>query len=150
MRPIRFVILATLLDAMLLAACGEADSVALAPDGTVFTVVQTGGLCPYGGCRTETVVFGDGTVRITESDGTSREHEVDIAAIATLVEQVAETDFDAARTVPFEDECPTAYDDSQFLYAFTTETGTEEIDSCVTAIGIGSKLFQAVDRILQP
>jgi hypothetical protein len=143
--------LPTLVVATLFAGCGETDSMVVVPDSsTVLTVVQTGGLCPYGGCHSEMVVFGDGTVRISEGDGTSREWDVGIAAVAALVAIVAETDFDTVRSVPFEEVCPTAYDGSQFLYTFTTETGTEEIDSCLTAVDSGSKLFQEVGRLIQP
>lgn len=99
-----------------------------------------------------------GTTLIVEHDG--RVHEaakadndlgfVEPDLLAELQQAIAAADFDAIRSRPFADTCPTAYDGMEIVVDFTTANGTEHIEGCQVAIDWASPPFVTIKAALAP
>ena len=113
--------------------------------GLLLTIVNSGGLCQYGLCRSERNITMEGSFTVQgELTGSLTSEE-----LSSLKQLISQTDFDKVRSVPFTDICPAAYDGLQAKYTFYTSRGTEMVDSCETNIDESSDLFEMIDQIIQ-
>jgi hypothetical protein len=112
----------------------------------VLRVAATGGLCPYGACRNEIMLYEDGSGFFTEGPK-KKTFTVGSEEVSALVALIGDTDFEAMRKKKFTGLCPTAYDGQEFIYSFPTARGEEILDSCKTAIDEQSPLFKAIQKI---
>jgi hypothetical protein len=112
----------------------------------VMRVIATGGLCPYGACRSEIMLFEDGAGTFSEGSK-KRSFAIGSEEVSALVALIGNTDFEALRKNKFTGMCPTAYDGQEFIYSFPTARGEEILDSCKTAIDEQSPLFKAIQKL---
>lgn len=98
--------------------------------GILFVIRNEGGLCVYGGCWNELIMFTDSSYQYHDGQGTIDEGEVSPQRITELIQGVANINFDVLTATPFTDTCPIAYDGQKQIYTFYTELGKEIIDSC--------------------
>lgn len=114
-------------------------------DGDIlFSIYQQGGLCQYGLCNREIIIFVDATFLINDGNGEKREGIVGAKKVEEIWLAMVEADFDLIRAIPFTDECPTAYDGTESIYTFYINGGVEIISSCEYVIDENSSLFAAI------
>jgi len=115
------------------------------PAGSAFLmqIDATGGLCAYGPCNRSTVIYQDGFARIIDGGGTVIEGLFDTATLEILVQSIYAADFDAIRSQPFTEECPTAYDGQEYIFTFYNIDGAQEtVSSCEYALNLNASLFR--------
>jgi hypothetical protein len=101
-----------------------------------------------GTCGSIVVLDTDGRVR-TAAKPPNDLGAVPAADVAGLTELIATTDFAAIRAHPFTGTCPVAFDGQEVVYEFTTTSGIERIESCVTEVDPDHPLFEAVAGVLE-
>jgi hypothetical protein len=119
------------------------------PPSLLLKITKTGGLCPYGGCREELILYSDGSYTLTEGDTLTQQGIVDKPLISQLINYIERANFNQIKAQPFTDICPTAYDGSEITYTFYTSQGVEAISSCVVVIDDHQPLFQLSNTLLQ-
>ncbi len=130
----------------IVAACGLLPP-GVAPglvDEPLVTLELRGGDCPQGECRFTADIYGDG--RVVRSDGEPQ--VVDEPSLARLAREVEAADWEAVLAVPFEGECPTAYDGQEAVYTFHVAPAPVVIASCTTLVDPAVEPFQSVQGIL--
>jgi hypothetical protein len=68
--------------------------------------------------------------------------------LAALDAAIKTTDFDLVRAVPFDGECPTAYDGQETIYEFGAPGGTQRVASCESRIDAAHPVFAATSAAL--
>jgi hypothetical protein len=117
----------------------------VAQRGPVVGIRSFGGLCPGGVvCQSELTIFADGTYLVVHDDMSESGGQLNPGKVEALVDIIRQTDFEAVRARPFTGTCPTAYDGQESVFAFYTESGVEEVDSCQTEIDSNSPLFRSL------
>jgi hypothetical protein len=115
--------------------------------GPLVTVTTRGGECVDGPCGSVVVIERDGSVRSAAKPpnelGTLPPH-----LLTALDAAIKTTDFDAVRAVPFDGECPTAYDGQEVIYEFGAPGGPERVASCETRIDPANPVFAATTAAL--
>ena len=115
-----------------------------APDGVLVTYRAHGGLCPEGECQFSAQIFRDG--RVVRSDGMPQ--VVDPMSLGLLTTGIEAADWDAILAVPFEGECPVAFDGQEETYTFHVPPEAVVVASCTTAVDRSQEPFQTVLGIL--
>lgn len=115
--------------------------------GNLLVVRNEGGLCVYGMCWNEVVVFTDGSWKYEDGEGDYNEGTIEKTQVSNLIKSVAETDFVKAKGYSFTDVCPTSYDGQKNVYTFYTELGVIKVDSCETDI-TKTSLFKDVETTI--
>lgn len=93
------------------------------------TILNVGGLCLQGLCKSETVIKGDGSFVYTY-DSERKSGQIPQSEVVELRNLIFQTDFVQIKSKPFTDTCPMAYDGSKFIYTFVTSKISETIDTC--------------------
>lgn len=127
--------------ATILSACSVVGT------GPLATVTTRGGECVDGPCGSVIVIERDGSVHSAEKPPNDL-GTIPPDLLAALDAAIRTTDFDAVRAVPFEDECPTAYDGQEVIYEFGTPAGVERVASCETSIDPAHPAFAATTAAL--
>lgn len=109
-------------------------------------IVQRGGLCPDGECRTSVSIFQNGWYSHGESD-VVKKGVVNEARLRALKNAITQADFPSLRQGPFTDTCPTAYDGSEFIYTFATAAGSERFATCETVFDASGEPFRSANDI---
>jgi hypothetical protein len=128
------------------AGCTVIDALPV-PSSPLVTVTTRGGECFDGPCGDTFVIERAGSVHRT-THGEAEIGQVPADIIGRLDAAIKTTDFDAVRAVPFDGECPTAFDGQEILYAFGAPGGVETIASCESRIDPAHPAFAAVDAAL--
>lgn len=100
----------------------------------VVEIEMTGGLCVYGECYSQAIVYPTGIVIILAGSGERYVVEIDPELVAAAQDAIAGVAIADLRAVPFTGTCPTAYDDLEFHYTFERLGVRETISSCEYAI----------------
>ena len=113
----------------------------------VLHIHTTGGLCRYGECYGELLIYDDGTG--FHSDGVKKKKPFSINSqeLSELLTLIKETNFEDIRKTEFTGTCPTAYDGIQVTYSFFTSHGEEVLDSCKHVFDEQSPLIKVLQRI---
>lgn len=132
-----------------LAGCSliGASPPAIIGTGPLVTVTTRGGECMDGPCGSVVVIERDGTVH----EAAKPPNELGMLSpdlLTALDAAIKTTDFDAVRAVPFDGECPTAYDGQEVIYEFGAPAGTERVASCETRIDPANPVFAATTAAL--
>ncbi len=115
--------------------------------GPLVTVTTRGGECMDGPCGSVTVIERDGTVH-SAAKPPNELGTLPPDLLTALDAAIKTTDFDAVRAVPFEGDCPTAYDGQEVIYEFGAPGGTERVASCETRIDPANPVFAATTAAL--
>lgn len=151
-RLARVIVVAVSLVAVALgaSACSPGSPAPLATvAGPLVTVETRGGLCVDGPCGTTVVIERNGRVH----QAAKPPNDLGIvtpAALAALDAAIRTTDFEALKSRPFTDECPTAYDGQEIVFEFGAPGGVERIATCEVDVDFGLPLFVAVTTALGP
>jgi hypothetical protein len=117
----------------------------------ILSINTVGGLCPYGGCHSELLIYDNGTglFRDGPREKPSREKSftVDPAELIELFTLIKKTNFEDLHKNKFTGTCPTAYDGSELIYSFSTAHGEEVLDSCKEMLDQQNPLFQIILNI---
>jgi len=106
----------------------------------ILKVISTGGMCPYGACRTEVIIDLSGSYTWTEGqDGTGFKQlrgkgQIPSKEMQSLLKEIEMTDFEEIKSHKFVGTCPTAFDGPEKTYVFPKTEGEEVIPSCKYAI----------------
>lgn len=110
-------------------------------------IVQRGGLCSYGGCKSVTVVRSDGSVTST-TNGESTRKQLTAAQLGGLQSAIHGASFAAIKARPFKGTCPTAYDGMETIYTFHLPSGDQVLASCTFAIDPEVGLFKTINALM--
>jgi hypothetical protein len=141
--------LALLVAALALAGCGGTVPSALpAPAGPLVAVETRGGECPRGACGQTIVVERDGRVHAIDPE------PVDLGlvppeALAAVVTEIDQADFEALASTPFTGECPTAFDGQETIFTFATAAGPVRLASCEVVVDLQAPLFVAAMHAIE-
>lgn len=127
----------------------QAQSVAQDQKKVVLRINSEGGLCPYGGCYSEVLLYNDGTGLFSKGPTEEKPFVIDSKELNELLTFIKGTNFEAIRKSKFIGECSTAYDGTKFIYTFSTSQGEIILDSCENVIDEQSPLFKVIQRILE-
>lgn len=118
----------------------------------VARVIQTGGLCPYGGCYGEVTIKRDGDYTLAQGYGplatVLRKDHLSQAEIAELIKLIRGTDFQKVKLRRLKGTCPTAYDGAEVIYVFDLPTGVEIISSCAYTLDDAWPLFKYTSELV--
>jgi hypothetical protein len=133
--------------AVLLAGCAAGSSAVIPGTGPLVTVQMRGGMCPEGACDNSVILERDGRVHASAKPPNEL-GVVPAAAMATLTNAIATTDYAALRAKPFTGECPIAFDGQELIFEFAAPGGIQRVASCELDIDWGHPLFIAVGTAL--
>lgn len=140
--------LAVLLAALVLSGCGaSAPSASLAPTGPLVTVETRGGDCPAGACGQTIVVESDGRVHAIAPDPAEL-GTVSQEALAGLLTEIDQADFESLASAPFTGECPVHVDGQEIIFTFETAAGPVRLASCEVVVDLEAPPFVAVMNAL--
>lgn len=114
-------------------------------NGTVLRVVATGGLCIYGLCTSELVIYSDGEYIYDDGADVQKQGIFAKEDVDMLTQLIAQADFAAIKAKKFTDICPVAYDGQEFAYMFYAVN--ETIKSCTVDIDEQSELFSLIEEL---
>ncbi len=117
------------------------------PAGPLVTLEVRGGECPEGACGGTTAVERDGRVHVT-APAPSEIGVVPRDALAALIVEIEQADFEALAARPFTGECPVNFDGQEFIYTFATVAGEHRLASCEVEIDPEDPLFVAVNAAI--
>lgn len=154
-QPITITSLTLIAAAILIAGCLPATTptsnrpvnvTAQTANAVMLKVASTGGLCPYGLCRSETVITENGSYTYTGGSVMQKTGAFSPEEVATLRRLIDQADFAVIKAKPFTGICPTAYDGQEMTYTFSPSQ--EVIASCTTAIDAQHQLFAHISNLL--
>ena len=124
----------------------QAQAIAQDQLKVVLRINTIGGLCLYGACHSELLIYDDGKGFLREGPK-EKLFTIDSKELIELLTLIKKTDFEDLRKNKFAGMCPTAYDLDEFTYSFLTPHGEEILDSCKNTLDEQSPLFKAIRRI---
>lgn len=127
--------------AVLMTACSGGPTLPGA-SGPLVTITTQGGECFAPPCGSTFTIERDGIVR-TADKPPNELGTVPANVLTALDAAVKTTDFAAVRAIPFQGECPTAFDGQEWIYEFSAPTGVERIASCESDVDPNHPLFAA-------
>lgn len=110
----------------------------------VVEIEMTGGLCLYGECYSQAIVYPEGIVIILAGSGDRYVVEIDPELVTEAQDAIAKVAIADLRAVPFTGTCPTAYDDLEFHYTFERLGVRETISTCEYAIDPSQPPFPSI------
>ncbi|GIK67280.1 MAG: hypothetical protein BroJett018_50740 [Chloroflexota bacterium] len=113
----------------------------------VVEIEMTGGLCEYGGCYNQAIVYPAGIVIIFAGSGDRYVLEIDPELVTEAQDAIAEVDIADLRAVPFTGTCPTAHDGQEIHYTFERLEVRETISTCEYAIDPNQPPFPSIQAL---
>jgi len=120
----------------------------------ILKVISTGGMCPYGACRSEVIIDLSGSYTWTEGPGQTGHQQlrgkgqIPSKEMQSLLKEIEMTDFEKIKSHKFVGTCPTAFDGPEHTYVFPKTKGEEVIPSCKYAIDKNEPVIIHVNRLL--
>lgn len=113
------------------------EKVLISSSDLILAVKSSGGMCPDGACWGEQIYRNNGNVIVNKSEKFTLKRD----EVQKLKNLIINEDFNAIKSRPFTQMCPTAYDGSASTYYFYTPHGIERIGSCEFEINYKDPLF---------
>jgi hypothetical protein len=119
---------------------------------SIFSLEMIGGECldAVGECSIGYTLYEDGIFAKRSPDGTESSTTVEPEIVETLLEEIADLDFEEVRSYPFKEECPRNYDGDEHIYSFYTDEGLEVLASCEFAIDETQLPFATIMELIYP
>jgi len=110
-------------------------------------IEATGGLCPYGECNSELIIFNNGFYNSSTNNKQEKVGNLDEIDLLDLKQLIKNSNFKDIKSKPFTGTCPIAYDGQEDIYTFFFDKGTESISDCNYELNYDEGLFAKLIEI---